>query len=656
MTLDTFTGAELVRKVPEDKVLDYLTGEFRRKTPEELVRQRVTQSLVEEYAYRKKDIELNFRIKIGSERHPVDICLFYDNKPHTQENIYLIVECKKQNIKPTDKNEGIAQLKSYTSACINCQFGLWTNGIDRFAYQKVAQADGTYSLDEIIDIPIRGKSLEEYEKLSFDELRPSLGLKTVFQRCHNYIYANQGLQKTEAFHELLKVIFCKIYDEIGSVIRFYATSQERKTPLGQKRVKERIDQLFLEVKNYPEYRHIFAKQAEEIGLEPNVLAFVVSQLQYYSLLQTDTDVKGEAYEEIVGSNLRGNRGEFFTPRNVCRVAIDCVFSTYPEDVWDKMTVLDPACGTGGFLIAVIDFVKQHFYERELKKWGNEDEAKNITSDLLKTYCRNYLYGVDINPLLVRATQMNEVMHGNGSGNLFSVNSLKPPSDWSEDVQNKIGLGKFHIVFTNPPFGSKIPIDDPRILGQYELGHVWDNEKLEMKNKLASTVPPEELFVERCIQLLRPEGRLAIVLPDSILSNPGKKYIRYWLLKNAKIIASIDLPRETFLPNVGTKTSVLIVQKKTDEEIKLEEQLGKPLDYKIFMRLVDHVGRDRRGVEIYDRTPEGEIIYKERVKEVIRLEGKNKIRDKVASLEPTVLDELPKVALAFKEWVKKRRGS
>jgi type I restriction enzyme M protein len=648
--LNSYLGTTTVKKVPDDQTVDYLTGELRRKTPEELVRQRVLQSLIEEYAYKKNDIELEFRIKMGSERKPVDIGIFQEGKPHTQENLYLIVETKKQKIKPADRNEGIDQLKSYTSACANCQFGLWTNGIDRFAYQKTALQDGTYSLDEIIDVPIRGKSLDEYEKLSFEELRPALDLKSVFQRCHDYIYANQGLQKTEAFHELLKVIFCKIYDETGSTVRFYATSQERRTPVGQNRVKERLEDLFKEVKAYPTYQHIFKKQAEEIELEANVLAFIVSQLQYYTLLQTDTDVKGEAYEEIVGANLRGDRGEFFTPRNVCNMAVECVFNSYPKNKWDKLSVIDPACGTGGFLIAVIDFIKDYFFQRELAKWGNEDQARNTTTDLLKAYCGNYLYGIDINPLLVRATQMNEVMHGNGSGNLVSVNSLKPPTDWTEEVQGKVALGKYSILFTNPPFGSKIPIDDPRILGQYDLGHVWDNGSLEMKNKLATSVPPEELFIERCMQLLSPGGRMAIVLPDSILSNPGKKYIRYWLLKRAKVIASIDLPRETFQPNVGSKTSLLIVQKKNEAEIKLEELSGKASEYDIFMSLVSFIGHDRRGVEIYRRTPEGEIIFKEKIRNVIRLEGKTRMKDKVAALEPVVYDELPEVAASFKNWI------
>jgi type I restriction enzyme M protein len=166
--------------------------------------------------------------------------------------------------------------------------------------------------------------------------------------------------------------------------------------------------------------------------------------------------------------------------------------------------------------------------------------------------------------------MNEVMHGNDSSNLFSMNSLLQPNLWIEDVRKEIDLEFFDIIFANPPFGSKIPIDEPSTLSQYDLGHNWDNDRLEKKDKLASSVPPEELFIERCLQFLKPGGRLAIILPDSILSNPGKKYIRHWILKNAKVIASIDLPRETFQPHVGSKTSLLILQKKTLEEIRLEE--------------------------------------------------------------------------------------
>jgi len=646
MTLNSFLG--LPTLIPSGKILCYVTGKLRNETPEEKVRQRVARSLVEEYGYKKTELGINFSIKLGVKRHPLDLVVFHESESHIQENVYIIVETKKEKIKPNDKNEGVAQLKSYLSACLSSQFGLWTNGIDRQCFRKIEDR-----FEEIIDIPIKGKSLEDYEKVNFDELRPALDLKSVFERCHNYIYANQGLQKTEAFHELLKIIFCKVQDEKSKELKFYITNQEKKSPHGIEKVKDRINELFEAVKKYPRYQSIFKKEEEKIELEPKVTAYIVSQLQHHSFLQTDTDVKGEAYEEIVGANLRGDRGEFFTPRNVCRMSVECLFSTYPEDRWINAKILDPACGTGGFLIAVINLMKQYLFEIEMEKWHNEETASNMIVEAIREYCEANLYAIDFNPLLVRAAQMNEVMHGNGSGNLFSINSLLHPTQWPDEMRKKIKLEEFDMVFTNPPFGSKIPIDDPSILEQYALGHVWDNDTLEKKDKIQSSVPPEELFIERCLQFLKTGGRMAIVLPDSILSNPGKKYIRYWILRNAKLLASIDLPRETFLPNVGTKTSVLILEKKSPDEIRLEEESSKMFEYETFMALPKYVGHDRRGNPIYKTTPEGEEILVAKEREIIRIVGNSKIKEREKMLVPEINDELPEIALEFKKWMKIR---
>jgi type I restriction enzyme M protein len=645
MSLDDWVGSSSVRYIPLGKLVDYITGKLRRDTPEEHVRQRVARSLVEEYGYNKKQIELDFRIYIGSKSYPVDIAVFSEDKPHAQENIYVIVETKSESVKPTSKDEGIGQLNSYVGASMNCEFGMWTNGIDKFCYQK-KKTNGQYEISEVVDIPPRGKSLEEYEELDFKQLRPATELESVFRRCHDYIYGNQGLPKDAAFHELLKVIFCKVHDEKESAkIRFYVANRELKSPIGQIKVKERLEEIFSEVKE--RYPHIF-KQDEKIELLPKVLAYIVGQLQHFSLVLTETDVKGEAYEAIVGANLRGDRGEFFTPRNVCKMAVESLFSMYPSEHWNSLRVIDPACGTGGFLIEVINFLKRHFIDEERGKWEDETQAIRQAEDRLKKYCEQFLYGIDINPLLVRASQMNEVMHGNGSGNLFAENSLLQVGEWKEETRRDL-LESFDLVFTNPPFGSKIPIDDPHTLAQYDLAYMWTKES-ERKDKLQKSVPPEQLFIERCLQFLKPKGKLAIVLPDSILSNPGLAYIRYWILRKAKIIASIDLSRDAFQPYVGTKTSVLFLEKKSKDEILVEERTGKLQSYEVYMAMVEKVGHDRRGNTLFKRTPEGEEVIVEKEKEIVGILGKERYKEKRKIMEPVVDDDIPSVTLAFKNWL------
>lgn len=655
MSLDEWINTSSVRYIPPGKVLCYITGRLRRDNPEEHVRQRIARSLVEEYEYSKSQIELDFRIMIGSKSYPVDIAVFFDGKPHNQENIYIIVETKRESVQPTSKEHGIGQLSSYMGACLNCEFGMWTNGVEKFCYRKT-KTNGQYQISEVMDIPAKGRTLEDYEKLDFKQLRPATELEFVFRRCHDYIYGNQGLPKDVAFHELLKVIFCKVHDERESArIRFYVTNKELKSPIGQIKVKERLDELFHEVKS--RYPHIFKDKGEKIELIDKVLAYIVSQLQHFSLVLTDTDVKGKAYETIVGANLRGDRGEFFTPRNVCRMAVESLFHLYPREQWRNLKVIDPACGTGGFLIEVINFLKRYFIEEERKKWTDETQAIKQAEQRLKTYCEQSLYGIDINPLLVRASQMNEVMHGNGSGNLFSENSLVPPGEWKEDTRATVSLENFDLVFTNPPFGSKIPIDDSHILSQYDLGYIWqqiNKEEFQRTDKLQKSVPPEQLFIERCIQFLKPRGKLAIVLPDSILSNPGLAYIRYWILRRTRVIASIDLPRETFQPSVGTKTSVLFLEKKTNQDILIEDRIKEKLpSYEVFMAMAERVGHDRRGNTIFRRTPEGEKVVAEIEKEIVGIIGKERYKEKRKMVEAIEDDDLPSITSAFKEWIKQK---
>jgi type I restriction enzyme M protein len=636
--------------VPVGKVLCYITHKIRRNTPEENVRQRIARSLVQEYGYKKSDIDVEFLIKVGSAKKRIDLPIFIDGEPHLQENIYLAVETKKESLKPTDKKEGVGQLKSYMAACLNCQFGMWTNGVDMLCFQKV-QGKDKFLINDVIDIPPRGKSADEFEKPTFEMLRPATDLRAVFKRCHNYIYGNQGLPKDKAFHELLKLIFSKVRDERESkVVGFYVTNKELHSTTGSIKVQNRIDELFKEVEK--QYPHIFSDPSEKLDLDPNVLAYVVSQVQPYSFLETDTDVKGAAYEEIVGANLRGDRGEFFTPRNVCRLAVEILFASTPGDKWKELRIIDPACGTGGFLIAILNHIKAIFYREELAKWHDEETASTRTNERIKSYCEHSLFGIDINPLLVRATQMNEVMHGNGSGNLFCVNSLRPPPEWPQPVLQRAKLESFDLLFTNPPFGAKIPIDDPHILAQYDLGHIWkDNGNFQFvrTDELRGSVAPEQLFIERCVQMLKEHGRMAIVLPDSILSNPGLAFIRYWILTNTRILASVDLPPETFEPFVGTQASLLFLERKSDDEIRYEKQSGVQVEYDIFMSVPKKIGHDRRGNAIFQRTPDGEEIIAEMDREITKIVRGKKVKERIKSLETLRADDLPFVAEEFRKW-------
>lgn len=591
--------------IPPGKIKCFITGNLRKDTPEERVRQDVARSLVEEYGYEKEDIDIEFPVKMGRQRKRSDIAIFPENDEHTQENVYIIAEAKTENVKPSDKKEGVDQLASYIAASPNSAFALWI-GNERIAF-KVAEDRGKRILVQIPDIPKRGET--GIPKPTRGSLVPAVNLKQVFKRTHNYIYANQGFQKDKAFEELQKLIFIKVYDEqYNPTLQFYILPGENIS-----KVRERLLSVFNKVQE--RYKYIF-KGNETLELNDSVLNYVVSETQRFSLVDTETDIKGEAYEEIVGPNLRGDRGEFFTPRNVCSMTMEMLLSLFPEEKLTspgEMKILDPAVGTGGFLIAGVQKIKQVFLKRGFKY----DQLRDLVRDVANT---NF-FGIDFNPFLVRVSQMNMVMHGDGSSNIVHANSLEEQLNWNSEAKRKIHLGKFDIVVTNPPFGTRAVIDNPDILRHFELTTFKTGSS-------RATLPPEQLFIERCLDFLKPGGVLGIVLPDSILSNPGLKWIREWVLKKSYILASIDQPVETFEPHTGTQTSILILKKKTPEQEKQVE------NYEIFMAIPEKVGHDRRGNPLYKTTPEGEIELDSNGEKIID-------------------DHIPLVAEVFKKWIKEK---
>ena len=613
--------------IPDGKICDYIDSKFRNDTPEEYVRQTIEKRLVNEHKYLTSQIKIEFTLQVGSRKPRADIVIWDKDAPEqTQGTIKIIIECKKETVDARNAKDGIAQLQSYMSVCPNCEWGMWTNSTQKFVFRKYTDETGNICFMEYNDIPSADGNLDEVNRPSRKNLRNASddNLLFVFKTCHNHIYVNDGMQKQPAFFELLKVIFCKIEDErnIPKPLEFFTTSEERSNPDGQLTVQKRISQIFQRVKK----RHgkIFDAN-DEIKLTPRSLAYIVSELQRYSLLSTNIDIKGKAYEEIVGANLRGDRGEFFTPRNVMKMVVEMINPHIDEKV------LDSSCGTGGFLVQAMTHVIAQL-EAEFsasmgipKKDWDGDTVK-VFQDRISEMASTSFFGFDINPDLVKATKMNMVMNNDGSGNILQTNSLLPPHEWTDEfktrlaealhikkseIRNYEGIAFFDVIVTNPPFGSKIPIKDKNILEQFELAHIWENEKKtgtwKMTERLQSSVPPEILFIERCTQFLVSGGRMGIVLPDSILGSPGLGYIREWLIQNHRIIASIDLHVDTFQPRNGTQTSVLFLQKKTVEQKAREATTGQMADYNIFMAMVERVGHDKRGNPLFKRDVEGNEI-------------------------------------------------
>jgi type I restriction enzyme M protein len=601
--------------LPDGKLCDFIDRKIRNDTPEEYVRQNIERRLVYELDYLPEQIEVEYSIKQGSRTVRVDLAIFREGDLHKQENIWIIIECKRDSIQPSANKDGVAQLKSYMSAC-GTEWGMWTNGKFKTVYRWLRDEKGrVIEEQEPNDIPAKDGDIEEVDRPTRESLKNAVGdnLLFSFKICHNHIYVTDGLQKQPAFFELLKVIFCKIHDErnFPHPLEFYATAREKKSNDGRLTVSTRMSKIFNAVKK--QYPAIFDAN-DTIKLQPRSLAYIVGELQRCSFLKTNIDVKGKAYEELVGANLRGDRGEFFTPRNVQRMTVKMLSPKIGE------RILDPSCGTGGFLVIAMNEVIQQLTQQAGVTEHSDVWMKQALNDSIREMAQANFFGIDINPDLVKATKMNMVMNNDGAGNILRQDSLLHPHQWEDSyrkefataldidpasLRNPKDLAQFDIIATNPPFGSKLPIKDRETLSQYLLAHVWKETETgwEVTEQLQGSASPEILFIERCWQFLKPSGRMGIVLPDAILGAPGLMYVRQWMIQHCRIVASLDLHPDTFQPRNGTQTSVLILQKKTEAEMNQRTMN----DYEVFMAQVKAIGHDKRGNTVYRRNEEGEEI-------------------------------------------------
>lgn len=652
--------------IEDGKTLDYITGKPVAENDKERVRQRIARALFHEYGISVDDMEPDFKVNIDGSNKKIDIAIFESGSEHTPGNVRRLVVCHKE-LKLSDKGayrmrdhdqaaKDLEVLKAAMTACENCRYGLWTNGLEFFFF-RVERTRFDVKFRPIGDWPLSDESIGTRDVASHAKLRradPEM-LRTAFRRCHNYIHGNEGMPKDAAFWQFLYLIFAKLHDERqpNDARRFWAGRFEKNghlvdeqfDPAGQKAIRKRIEPLFEEVKK--KYPTVF-RGNEEITLSDRALAFIVSELAKYDLGRTDVDAKGAAYQEIVGTNLRGDRGQYFTPRGAIKLVVSML------DPKPHERVLDPACGTGGFLIATLAHLAHTFQaEKGIEPGAESTQEFNSIQEQLGQFVKKNLFGADFDPFLVRAAQMNGVMASNAEAHLFNINSLEFPAGHLPglaEAEKFAKLGTMDVVMTNPPFGSEIPITDPNILRSFDLAHTWERTEdggFRNTGRLQGSVAPEILFIERCVDWLRPGGRMGIVLPDGILGNPGDEYIRWWILRHTWVLASIDLPVEVFIveANVNILTSLLFMKKKTEQELKAGD-LGRTRDYPVFMAVAEKVGFDRRGNTLYKRSPDGEEILQE-VEEVerIRMNG-HFVERRLRRKKKIVDDDLPLIAKAY----------
>lgn len=563
---------------PKDGYLfDFISGQEIKATPEEVEAVQVySKILVEDYEYPKDVLQTRpqFRVKVRpsdvKKEYPIDIAVFENNKKN-EDDLRIIVECKKKT-----RKDGLGQLQDYLRFS-KATLGVWFNGNEKLFIRKL-EKNGKVLFQEIPNIPKFNQRLEDVGKFLRKDLKPAKNLKSNFKTIRNYLAANNvGATRDEVLaQELINIIFCKIYDEKftrqDDIVTFRAGIDEEPGI-----VAKRIINLFTVVKK--KYSDVL-DSSDAINLDSKSIFYVVGELQNFSLTDSSRDAIGDAFEVFIDHALKGGQGQFFTPRNVVKMVIEIVDPTTEEKL------LDPACGSGGFLIESMRYIWNKVDEecKQLNWPENEIEIEKQ-----KIAIKN-LRGIDKDSFLSKVAKAYMALLGDGRGGIFCENSLDAPKNWNKKTQLEIKLESFDVIVTNPPFGAKLPVTGEEIMKQFEFGYKWKlnrKEKKWEKNKIKDKEAPQILFIERCMQLLSPGGRLGIVLPDGILGNDKLGYIRDYLIKRARILAVIDVPIETFMPHTSTKTSVIILQKYNVNEIPDD-------DYDVFMAIADTCGHNRRG--------------------------------------------------------------
>ncbi len=589
-------GAPAPQDVATGTLIDYISGLPVRDTPEEREAVQVmAERLVRDYGYARELISTRPQHRVRhapsdtKKSYPVDIAVFTSSRK-TEDELYLLVECKRRN-----RKDGLDQLKLYMDMSA-ATFGVWFNGDDHEYIRKVLHEDGTRTWETLPNIPRFGQSVEDIGLHRRQDLKAPSNLRAVFKDIRNHLAGNlTGITRDEALaQEIINLLFCKIYDELNSgkkdLLRFRFGHREEPRD-AEKRVIELFEQVKLE---FPD---VFAPE-DIIKLDPTSIAYVVGELQGYAVTEADRDAVGDAFEVFIGPALRGAEGQFFTPRNVVRALVQMV-NPQPGE-----RIIDPACGSGGFLTVALEHVWQQMEDQAEDKGWSPIVLDRKKRDIATRSFR----GIDKDSFLARVTKAYMALLGDGRGGVFCENSLQPVDEWSIQAQDKIALGTFDVVVTNPPFGKRIRITGPKLLRQYDMGHRWKYSTdggREMTDVLHTDQPPQLLFVERCLQLLKPGGRLGIVLPESILGNPSYAHVLTWLRQRTEVVAVAAMPEALFKTsgNSGTHTKVCILLLRKRPRIVLEPDNGSS----IFMADAKWCGHDSRGNRTLRKLSDGTLV-------------------------------------------------
>lgn len=577
----------LIKFDDEQKYITYVHQNKRRNynNPEEKVQAESFLKLILIYGYKPQRIEQFVPVKIGSDTREADI-IVYNNDEHT--SAHIVIECKREDVSDQEFNQAIAQAFSYAATGTVRAKYFWVTSKLKDAYFEIPEKEPKKYLS-VPDIPqfgvtklakfkyakgggsVNGQKLFELEVVTEDELTRR------FKQAHNSLWGGGKLNPSEAFDELDKLIFCKIWDERkprkkGEPYDFQIFSQSKEEETN-KELQKRINALYAEgQKKDPE---VFK---DNIRLNPETLRTVVGYLESIHLGNTDLDSKGRAFETFMGSFFRGDFGQYFTPRQIVKFIVD----TLP--IRNDSLVLDTSCGSGGFLLHALDKVRQQAGEYS-PNFETDPKEANEHFKHWHDFAEKNLFGIEINEQIARTAKMNMIIHDDGHTNVIAADGLLPIDDIKDKDGNVVQKGiysltkntgfaynRFDFIITNPPFGSSVKQTEQAYMHQYgyALKAVdWLNPKGKESDRDSQST--EILFIEQCHNFLKEGGYLAIVLPDGVLTNSSLQYVRDGIEEKYRIVAVVSMPQTAFqATGAGVKSSVLFLKKhaaETTEKIK-----------------------------------------------------------------------------------------
>jgi type I restriction enzyme M protein len=565
--------------------------------PEEQVQAEIFLSLVLNYGYNPKRILQFVPVKMGADTKEADIIVYNDDQylqPH------ILIECKKQEVSEQEYLQAIEQAYSYAYALPNDVKYVWVTSGIKNEYFEVDKKQGTrvqmpdipqYGVDSLANFKYvydannlpKETGKQQYFDLSVIDQSE---LTRRFEQAHKALWAGGQLNPSEAFDELDKLIFCKIWDERkdrkpGDPYDFQIitiSSKEEKDE--RKRRQKENESLYKRV--YDLYEEGRKRDAEvfrdNIRLSPEKIRTVVGYLESINLGETDLDSKGRAFETFMGSFFRGNFGQYFTPRPIVKFAVDVL------PITNESFVIDTSCGSGGFLLYALNKVREHAtklypnYKTDVKQYSKWHKHWH-------DFAEKNLYGIEISEQISRAAKMNMIIHDDGHTNVITSDGLVDEKTIEERTKNQgFKYNHFDFIVTNPPFGSTIRQTEQDYLKTYILGNKkedWLSIKSDTKT-LRDNQSTEVLFIEQAYRFLKEgKGYLAIVIPDGILTNSSLQYVRDQIEDWFRIVAVVSMPQTAFAANgAGVKSSVMVLKKWTSRETENIERIKRSVEIEL----------------------------------------------------------------------------